>query len=803
MSGPASRRSWVEGWQQKQRRGRLAKAEAGSAWTALLLDYRLAVGLVSLVLTSLFAYASCGYWGPPFAYRKGQRFDREIRAKVDFTTLDEQATQQRSERAAAAVYPILRHNPSSLQELRDRLTQLFRAARSGTPGPLDPATVRYWALSEQELRDLGSLFAPTAQEVVSWLTVQPVPLSVGTAASATAVLSSIETQYPIKSDDDLRLRIENAFADLLDIGVLDDDKELPEAVRQTSRVTVLLPDGTEKTVLLEQVARSRLVGKSASEKGPLYLQFARAFKQERWTQVAYRLVLGDGKNWPSRLVGTLTYDEERTNQAREKARNSVLPEKKVFRKGTPLVEQGKPLDEKDLALLREEHQHYLDTLTPLDHIKRYAAMTILFVLLGSFLALFLWRFYPRVMENPQRLIGLASLIVISLCLALVVHREPLYAAIGPLTVGALLIAIVYDQPLAMVCSYLMAPATAVSLGTDTGSQFLIIIAGLTVTILMARNIRTRSRLVHVGLYAGLAYALATAAVGMLQEQTWSFVGYDALRRFLLGMLSSLFVFALLPLLERAFGIVTDMTLLELSDVNHPLLRELVRRAQGTYAHSMTVATLAESAAEAIGANSLLARVGACFHDVGKMLKPQYFVENQQGENPHEGLAPAMSTLILIGHVKDGVELARQYRLPQAVIDFIQQHHGTSLVEFFYREAIKNLENGNSATELEASFRYPGPKPQTKEIAVVMLADAVESAARSLPDRSPSSLRRLVHDLLQKRLLDGQFDESNLTLNELRTVEESLCKSLVAMYHTRVRYSEAGRTQDVATTGAQP
>jgi putative nucleotidyltransferase with HDIG domain len=214
---------------------------------------------------------------------------------------------------------------------------------------------------------------------------------------------------------------------------------------------------------------------------------------------------------------------------------------------------------------------------------------------------------------------------------------------------------------------------------------------------------------------------------------------------------------------------------------------------------MTVATLAEPAAEAIGANPLLARVGSYFHDIGKMLKPHYFIENQTGENRHDALEPALSTLIIIGHVKDGVALAEQYRLPRPIIDFIQQHHGTTLVEYFYREALRQQESqGLSAPRadgqphpLEPTFRYPGPKPQTRENGIVMLADAVESSSRALSVPTPGSLRKLVHDLLMKRLLDGQFEESGLTLTELHVIEESLCKGLIALYHSRIKYPEAG------------
>jgi putative nucleotidyltransferase with HDIG domain len=247
----------------------------------------------------------------------------------------------------------------------------------------------------------------------------------------------------------------------------------------------------------------------------------------------------------------------------------------------------------------------------------------------------------------------------------------------------------------------------------------------------------------------------------------------------------------LPFIERMFDVQTDISLLELGDVQHPLLQELVRRAPGTYNHSINVASIAETAAEAIGVNGLLVRVGAYFHDIGKMLKPAYFVENQGPEgNRHESLQPAMSTLVIIAHVKDGVDLARQHGLPQSIIDFIEQHHGTTLVEYFYRREAKRLESDPDAGELdESTFRYPGPKPQTKEAGVLMLADVVESASRALSDPTPARIESLVHDLALKRLLDGQFDECGLTLSELRTIEDSLVKSLTAVYHGRVRYPE--------------
>jgi hypothetical protein len=344
-------------------------------------------------------------------------------------------------------------------------------------------------------------------------------------------------------------------------------------------------------------------------------------------------------------------------------------------------------------------------------------------------------------------------------------------------------------------SFSLALATTVALGTGL-DHLLIQMGGLATAVLLLRNVRTRTRLVEVAAGAGLAYLGMTVATGLLSDQTWAMIAFDAGRHFAWGTLAGFLLSGCLPLVERGFGIVTDISLLELADGSHPLLQELIRRAPGTYTHSMTVATLAEAAAEAVGANPLLTRVGSYFHDVGKMLKPQYFIENQTGENRHDALEPALSTLIIIGHVKDGVALARQYNLPRPIIDFVQQHHGTTLVEYFYHEAIRAREEHHQG-ELESSFRYPGPKPQNRENGIVMLADAVESTSRALSEPAPGSLRKLVHELIMKRLLDGQLEESGLTLTELHLIEESLCKNLIALFHARIKYPE-GKVRGAAS-----
>jgi hypothetical protein len=278
---------------------------------------------------------------------------------------------------------------------------------------------------------------------------------------------------------------------------------------------------------------------------------------------------------------------------------------------------------------------------------------------------------------------------------------------------------------------------------------------------------------------------------MFQNQAVGLVATDALWRAGWGLMAGFFLGGLLPFVEKGFGIVTGISLLELGDINHPLLQELVRRAPGTHNHSVTVGTLAEAAADRVHANGLLVRIGAYFHDIGKMLKPDYFVENQAGAaNRHANLNPAMSTLIIIGHVKDGCELARQHHLPRPIIDLIEQHHGTTLVEYFYHEAARrNDGNPDSPYVHESAFRYPGPKPQTREAGVLMIADAVESASRTLSEPTPARIEGLVSDLIRKRLEDGQFDECGLTLKQIAEIRDSLVKSLNGIYHGRVKYPE--------------
>ncbi|MEM7312910.1 MAG: HDIG domain-containing metalloprotein [Planctomycetota bacterium] len=411
----------------------------------------------------------------------------------------------------------------------------------------------------------------------------------------------------------------------------------------------------------------------------------------------------------------------------------------------------------------------------------------LYILVGVYL------FYRdrELLIDLRKFILLQALALVTIIACRICIRDQWQVEMLPLLMFGMTATLAYRQEVTLLLSAAVSLVCVMAFGLGV-ADFVIFAATMAAIVLLLRDVRSRTKLIYIGLAAAVVAFLTSMGSGIVTGEAAGppLLASSAWSAFL-AVLAGMFITALLPWIEKLFEFQTEISLLELGDVSHALLQELVRRAPGTYNHSINVASIAEAAAESIGANGLLLRVGAYFHDIGKMLKPQYFVENQGTEsNRHEDLLPAMSTLIIIAHVKDGADLARQHHLPQPLIDLIQQHHGTTLVEYFYNRANQQVEDDPDASEVdEGSYRYPGPKPQTREAAVLMLADAVESASRSLTEPAPARIESLVHDIAMKKLMDGQFDECGLTLQELNQVEDSLVKSLTAVYHGRVKYPD--------------
>jgi len=491
-----------------------------------------------------------------------------------------------------------------------------------------------------------------------------------------------------------------------------------------------------------------------------------------------------------RISGTLEIDQESTARAKKEASDRTPAQFVSYQKESLLAEASKPITAESLSLLRREHDEFLRQQDPRQRLARVLAMLGLFTAMFTLSAFYIHLNHRDLLDDFGHVVTLVCFSVVTVVLCMLTAGDAWQAHVVPLLLFAMTIAIAYDEDLALLLAAEVSLVVVLGLGRGL-PEYITLTAAAAAMVFWTGRIRTRSKLIYVGLWAGAVAMLTQIGVNLLHERPFDLqMVYEAARTGTWTLLAGFLMSGLLPFVERSFGVLTDLSLFEVGDVAHPLLQELVRRAPGTYNHSINVASLAEAAAEAIGARGLLVRVGAYFHDIGKMLKPAYFIENQGQENRHESLVPAMSTLIIIAHVKEGVELARQYNLPQPIIDLIAEHHGTTLVEYFYRRATERSQaDPNGSNPDEQTYRYPGPKPSTRESAVMMLADAAESASRTLTEPTPARIASLVHDLAQKRLNDGQFDECGLTLEELKTVETSLVKSLTAVYHGRVKYPD--------------
>ncbi len=497
-------------------------------------------------------------------------------------------------------------------------------------------------------------------------------------------------------------------------------------------------------------------------------------------------------------------DQEKMDRARVKQTGGSPTVPDVYEQGQPpvLVQAGQAIDRGTLELLEVEYNEAERHVYFGHRLLRMLTVFFMIVVLAVLNGYYLVYNEPSLVHNARRLSVYLTVIVLSVALGRVLSFDPWRMEVIPLIATVMVFAISYNQVLATLTAFSLNLILTLSTVDNIG-QFVILMSVSATAVIPLSRVSTRSTLIKVGFLSGIVYFAVSWGVGILQSQSLNSLWLDQTLLFssLRGagwcLAAGYLVAGSLPFIESAFGVVTDISLLELSDVSHPLLQELVRRAPGTYNHSIAVATIGETAADRIGANGLLVRVGAYFHDIGKILKSEYFVENviEGTESRHEHLAPAMSTLIIIGHVKDGVDLAQQHNLPQPLIDFINQHHGTTLVQYFYHEASKQsaCQPDHKMDAEESSFRYPGPKPQSREAGVMLLADAVESASRTLSDPAPKRIESLVHAITMERLLDSQFEESSLTLSEIRAIEESLTKSLIGIYHGRVKYPEQQTT----------
>jgi len=723
---------------------------------------RLAICLPAL----LGLVAAVQAWNAPFPYRLEQRPLHGITARVEFHRVNENLTARAREKAAERVSPVFRHDPAALRDLPAKLSaNLQQLAQAESVGTLSPELRSAFGLSQpagstakaMPDEDRDRLFNFLRETAVDELKLQQL------IVEWTSFLEPLQRKGLIRSD---HLTPEQVAASMLTVRFSPEQSE-SVFVGETSLVQLLQP--------LDLLGQRWVMYPSLGSVRPAL---------EAWLL--------------SQNPETLTYDDEATQRARADAVRSVTEVAESYLSGDVLVKPGELIDTAKLAVLWTEYEQQEAGVTLAQRITRVVTAFLMILVLAVLIGYYLVHNERRLLRNAGRLSIYLGVLVVAVVLSRLLSFDPWRAEMIPLLATAMIIAVAYNQVLAVLTSFSLSLIVTLSTGADL-RQFVIQMSTCATAIVLLPRVGTRTTLINVGFASAGVYLLIFWGTALLNYGSETTVWLDSIRwlHALRGagwsLAAGFIVGGSLPFIENAFGVVTDISLLEMGDVSHPLLQELIRRAPGTYNHSVGVATIGETAADLIGANGLLVRVGAYFHDIGKMLKPHYFVENYVagGENYHENLAPAMSTLIIIGHVKDGADLAQEHNLPQPLVDLIEQHHGTTLVEYFYHEATRLAEQqpDHSGDAEEAAFRYPGPKPQTREAGVLMIADAVEGASRTLSEPTPKRLERLIHEIAMKRLLDGQFDDCGLTITEIAKIEESLTKSLISIYHGRVKYPE--------------
>lgn len=413
---------------------------------------------------------------------------------------------------------------------------------------------------------------------------------------------------------------------------------------------------------------------------------------------------------------------------------------------------------------------------------------MVFVIIGLF-SIYLFLFRKKIFYNNKMLSLIAVLFIFEALLMFFAFTAQTtmpvqYLVLVP--VASMILAIIFDSRVAFQGTVAIALLVGAMKGNDFGAAFASLSAGA-LAVYTVRDIKNRTQIFRSLVFIFIGYAIAALATSLQRAEDASSMLSEFSFIAINSVLSPIITFGLLIFFERVFNIATDLTLLELSDFNQPLLRELSQKAPGTFHHSIIVGTLAEKAAEAVGANPILARVGAYYHDIGKTVKPEYFVENTMDSNKskHDWLPPDVSVQVVVSHVTDGIELARKHRLPQRIVDFIPMHHGTTLVAYFYGKALRRpFATGDVSEE---DYRYDGPKPRSKETAIVMLADSVEAATRSLQEKSLENVETMIDTIVKSRYEEGQLDETNLTFGDLTKIKESFLAVLSGIYHKRIEY----------------
>lgn len=709
------------------------------------------VGLLFIVATSLVIIAG----GQVMPWREGQRPWQEIRVRQPFSVLDQEATERARREAQESTPNYYRLNQSLLGQIERDLTGLYNDLR---------ATELYANLDQDKRQALDTRWGidePAFQRLQALL---------------------VEGYTFEEFQQDLQqLRAALAATHIIE--------RMPEKYQKVG--SVVLMDPATRT---GQETRRWTFANRQDEVAELLQRSVAPFPRPMTTPV--RRYLADLFKEGAQAVWLFDVDE--TEKQRQINYNAQEDRYRRYEPGQVLMPPQQMITSRDLAVLEAEHHAYWEALSARTKILANAGIVTLVAVVTLVIGIYSVKWEPRATMNWTRCAALAAIMFIPITLGRVLSLAGLneYHAVFHVVLVALVMTVAYNQRFSLMITVTLTALLVLAMRGDFGLFLALLTGGVTVTMILD-EVRSRSKLIEV---AGAAAMMSFAIDWCYQLVTYQQIGYGLINAVWAAAAAFVAVFmfqGILPGIERLFQIATSMTLLEWSDASKPLMRRLALEIPGTFNHCLLIGNMAETAAEAIGANGLLARVGAFYHDIGKLSKPEYFVENQPTRNltRHKGLSPAMSLLVIIGHVKDGLELAKEYGVPKVLHQFITEHHGTTLVEYFYRLANQQRSEAGQEPVSDIEFRYPGPKPHSRESAILMLADAAEGSTRALSEPTVGSIENQVHQIVKRRLEDGQLDDCELTLRELHQVEDSLTRSLWAMYHGRIKYPSQDADRD--------
>lgn len=471
------------------------------------------------------------------------------------------------------------------------------------------------------------------------------------------------------------------------------------------------------------------------------------------------------------------YNEEKTEELREEIRKKSPI---VIKKDQTIVKEGEPVTKIQLDILeklgllntKDSHRWYI-----------YFNLGIFVFLILSLQWFYAYKFKNEIYEDNSKIILIGILNCLAVAIARTLNIQPFLIpfAFIPMITTLLLV----DRKISLIINGFNCVFISCAVGFNAEITLIAIVNAILGSVIL-RKMQQRNDILYCSLYIAVINVIFAFSLGLLLSDNIAEVARKASFTLAGGIISGVLTIGFLPFFESTFDIVTTIKLLELSNPNNPLLKKLLMEAPGTYHHSILVGNLSEVAAEEVGGNPVLARVASYYHDVGKIKRPYFFKENQIGnDNPHNKISPNLSTLIITSHIKDGEELAKDYKIPSVIQDIIKQHHGTTLVKYFYLTAKNSSENPDEVNE--ESFRYPGPKPQTKEAAIIMLADSTEAAVRSISEPTKGKIEEMVNNIVKARLNEGQLDECDLTLKEIENIKKTFVKVLMGIYHQRIEY----------------